>query len=163
VKSMRGSPQYQSSRLSVQLPQRHRRMLERSRGWVNYLPSPTPILGSNHIGRIRRRRRRVWMFTRRMSRYLGCTRRHLYWLIRNRRFPFHVFGSGPFPRYIFEIREVNRWLSAYRGKGRQLGLRRVRFGKIRWRQRSIRNAAGSMDRSIHSSHSCLAEEKRRDH
>jgi hypothetical protein len=130
MKPTRGSARYLPSRLSRQPPRRHKRMLERSKGWIYYRSSPTPILGSNHFIVGRRESKRVWMYSGGMSRCLGCTRRHLYWLIRNRRFPYHLIGSKASPRYIFRAREVNRWLSGYRGKGRQLGLRRLRFGKI---------------------------------
>jgi hypothetical protein len=129
MKPKRDSARYLPLRSTVQPSQRHKRMLERARGWVHSRSRSTPILASDHFRVGRRKRKKVWMYPRRMSRYLGCTRRHLYWLIRNRRFPYHLTGSSASPRYIFKVGEVNRWLSGYRGKGRQLGLRRFRFGK----------------------------------
>ena len=125
----KGSARCVPWRPTVQPRGRHRRMLERSRGWVHFRSRPTPIPASNHFKIRRREYKKDWMYPRSMSRYLGCTRRHLYWLIRNRRFPYHLTGSSASPRYIFKVGEVNRWLSGYRGKGRQLGLRRFRFGK----------------------------------
>lgn len=129
MKRTRGSARYLRSRLPRQPPRRHKRMLERSKGWVHYGWNPTPILASDHFEVGSRMRKKVWMYSGGMSRCLGCTRRHLYWLIRKKRFPYYVIGSEASPRYIFLAREVNRWLSGYRGKGRQLGIRRLRFGE----------------------------------
>ena len=127
MKPIRGVTSPLSSRPSVQLPLRHKKMLERSKGWVVYRRRPKPIVTSNGVTPQRPGHRKVWMFSDGMSRYLGCTRRHLYWLLRNRSLPYHVFGSGPTPRYIFWLKEVRCWLLSYRGKGKQLGLRWLRF------------------------------------
>lgn len=113
------------SRFFVQSSQRHNRMREGSRGWVRFRPRPAPIFGSRRL----KGQKKLWLRPLGMSRYLRCTRRHLYWLMRNRRFPYYLTGSVNSPRYVFKVREVNIWLSGYRGKGRQLRLRRLGFGK----------------------------------
>ncbi len=127
MKRKKDSTKYLYSRPIVQPSQRHKRMLERSLGWVWFGSSPAPALASNHSEVRRREHKKVWKLPHRMSQYLGCTRRHLYWLIQKWKFPYHLTGSLALPRYVFEVGEVNIWLSGYRGKGRQLGLRKLRI------------------------------------
>ena len=70
-----------------------------------------------------------WMYSRHLRKYLGCTLRHVYWLIVNRGFPHYTDWSSRTRRYVFNVHEVDAWLRRYRGKGRQLGLRRAGLGK----------------------------------
>ena len=79
--------------------------------------------------RVKRIRKSPWMYSRHLRKYLGCTLRYVYWLIVNRRFPYYNDWSSGTRRYMFHIREVDGWLRRYRGRGRQLGLRRARLGK----------------------------------
>ena len=121
----RGRPQNGPRRAS----RRHDRMLERSLGHV---VRRKPVTGKVRAPRrpFRREPFRVWMFSRHLRKYLGCSVRHIYWLTSKRRLPYHVFNSTRGPLYIFKRAEVNWWLRRYRGKGRQLGLRKLR----QWRQ-----------------------------
>ena len=108
-------------------PRRHKKMLRGAWGYM--FQSTTHLAGipGRPAPRAKRKRKKVWMYSKEACDYLGCTLRHLYWLTRNAKLPYFVFTSGPTPRYVFKIEQVNEWLNKYRGKGRQLGLRNLRM------------------------------------
>ncbi len=105
-------------------PERHKRMFDEAGGFVFH--TRTPLAGYPRKqapkAKAEGKRRKRWMFSKDVCKYVGCSLRHLYWLIRERRFPYYVYESAPSPRYVFDIDEVNDWLRKYRGKGRVLGL-----------------------------------------
>ena len=82
-----------------------------------------------HRSAMKKRAKSPWMFSSHLRKYLGCSLRHVYWLIVNRGFPHYFDWSSCTRRYMFHVYEVDAWLRSYRGKGRQLGLRRARLGK----------------------------------
>ena len=106
---------------------RHKRMLDRAVGFVVYKKRPLKVYFQHRAPVAGKKRRWTWMFSRHLRKYLGCSLRHIYWLILNRRLPYHVYRSSRTPRYIFRREEIDAWLRRYRGKGRQLGLRKLRL------------------------------------
>jgi excisionase family DNA binding protein len=95
-------------------------------GFVIRRRRPVKKFIRHRSARVKRMRKSPWMYSRHLRKYLGCTLRHVYWLIANRGFPHYFDRSGCTRRYMFNVYEVDAWLRRYRGKGRQLGLRRLR-------------------------------------
>jgi excisionase family DNA binding protein len=111
------------------IPKRHRKMYAEAGGIMFY--SSSPLAGNAEESDSKKvapqQKPGFRMFSMEACQYLGCSMRHLYWLMRNKSFPFYVFEVGATPRYSFNSREVDDWLSKYRGKGKQLGLRKARL------------------------------------
>ena len=108
-------------------PKRHKRMVDGGAGFMFYSTARFSEYPNRSAGRVEPEQKKKWMFSKEACKYLGCSRRHLYWLVSNGDLPYFVFTSSPSPRYVFRSREVDEWLKTYRGKGRQLGLRKIRL------------------------------------
>jgi hypothetical protein len=106
-------------------------MIEGANGIVIFNKAPLagyPPEPSQKVKAAGKMKKVKWMFSKDACEYLGCTRRHLYWLTRHTGLPYWVFRSGPFPQYAFSRPQIDDWLQSYRGKGRELGLRKQRMG-----------------------------------
>lgn len=131
---------------------RHRKMFERAVGKV--VRKRRPVRRGCQSQTVATQPRKVWMSSKELCQYLRCCLRHVYWLTLHRRLPYHYYVSRSGPRYVFKTGEVDAWLRRYRGKGRQLGLKRLRFGKnpraslLQWK------GSGMSRLPATSSHSC---------
>jgi excisionase family DNA binding protein len=108
-------------------PKRHEKMLAGASGVMFYSRVHLAGYPGEPSSEVNVEQKKRTIFSKEACDYLGCSLRHLYWLVRNQGLPYFVFWLGPHPQYAFRPRDVEKWLKTYRGKGRELGLRKIRL------------------------------------
>ena len=107
-------------------PKKHKKMLAGASGVMFYSRVHLAGYPSGPPSEVKVDQKKRTMFSKEACEYLGCSLRHLYWLVRRQGLPYFVFWSGPHPQYVFRFRDVDKWLKTYRGKGKELGLRKMK-------------------------------------